>query len=260
LWEHVLPSSLLVPGVLPTIVFCGTSVFVCGGNEVALLNAADGSILWKNQMNLGGLATAAWDGANRVMIGAIGYLYPYDLRTGNMLEKINLKGTGFNTVCIAFDANKNAFYAVTRGYLFAVSGGDSNTILWKVKVPCSFCCSLLLEPQSSRIYFISVYGYIIQVDSTGKIIFNKKMNIPSLCQGVNASAMDLVGTTGSILVGVMGCFVTVDGDGNWIYCDKLKGMGVRQTYICSPTASVDPNASADAIHTFTKLQKSRNTS
>jgi len=246
IWEYRFDHFFSV--FLPTIVVCGLCVFIIGGSTVAYLNASDGSVIWKNSFRHAERnrpSTAAWDGANRVLVGVMGYVYPYDLKTGAELEKINLKGTGYNGVTLAYDNNRRVFYALSCSSLFAISGGDDNHVLWKCETPRGLVAPLYsaftIEPTTGRAYVFH-YKRVCCVDTDGKVLFSKDFSQPSMGSHFYAITQDLLGS-GMIFVGSAGYLFVLDSEGNQIFTDDLPGMRYAQTYLCTKSSSVDPNSS-----------------
>jgi len=242
LWQFRFGQSLLRS--IPTIVCCGLCIFVASGSQMACLNAANGSVRWKNKYPNGSHqfpATGAWDGQNTVLLGQQGYLFPIDLASGIQRERINLKGTGFHNVTLTFNRAGNCFYAFTNGVVFAVSGGNVNSMLWRTDVNNGEFSTIAFEPSIGRIYVLS-YTRVTCLATNGSVMFSKGYEMPLACRYTCAVALDIMGT-GRILIGSGGYFVVIDAEGNQIENDDLKGMRYGQTYICTKTASVDPNAS-----------------
>jgi len=246
LWEFQFSHKF--HATLPVIACCGMNVFVAAYHEVAFLNAADGTIRWRLDCSMGEISTAAWDGENHVLIGRIGYLHPIDLRTGTMGEKINLKGTGLNPVCLTYDMNKRAFYAVCYGSLFAISGGDENKILWRCDFSHFYFTGLGLDSNLNRIYVFN--GKMLHcVDTSGNNLFSKSIPVPATFFSVGEAAitLDLQGC-GRILIGGKGYIHMLDGEGNVVETENYKEVRYDQIFMCTSTASVDENASGDEFH------------
>ena len=83
-------------------------------------------------------------------------------------------------------------------------------------------------------------GYIKFIDTTGKVLFSREFPVPVMSSGPCSITQDLLGT-GLILIGTKGYLVMLDCDGNVKESDELAGMGYGQVFLCTPTASSNPN-------------------
>jgi len=254
IWQYQVSKSSVY---LPTIVLCGMCIFVSGNSDMAFLNAADGSVRWTAKFSSGMSGrspTGAWDGENHILLGLQGYLYPIDLRTGTVGERINLKGTGYCNVALIFDKYRKVFYASASGALFAVSAGDTNTIVWKSPTSIRAGPCMALEVETGRIYI--VYSSRISCfDTNGTEMFTKKFDEPMLSRGIYKITLDLLGS-GRIFISSAGYYAMVDSEGNQIEDDKLDGMRYGQTFVCSSTASPDPNSVVDQQNMLVMLLSS----
>jgi len=244
LWQYTFDTLL---GVLyPTIVDCGTAVFLVGSAGGVCLNSVDGTVRWKTKVDYsfrGQAPTGTWDGANRVFVGGMGYILRFDLRDGKELERINLKGTFYHNVKMACDTKRKQFYAATFTTLYAFSCDEDNHMLWKSVIPHPkgvFRSSFALEPESGRI-FVFAKGRISCFDPTGKLLFDKGFD-DSVFKTFYSVTQDVLGT-GMLFMGNRGRFLVFDAEANLLVDDNLPGMGYNMTYLCTKTASIDPNSS-----------------
>jgi len=252
LWTYVFSFPRMTPCV-PLIVSCGLQVLVGGRDELALLNAADGTPRWKVKAPYSsvGAETGAWDGANCVLIGTFGFVYSCDLLNGTF-NKFNLKGCGYHHVSTTYDKKRKVFYAATKGSLFALS--STPDLIWKSEIPSSDA-GLALEEESGRIYVFTTSRTISCFDTAGKQLFSKTFSIPFSSRffgdPLNSVTCDLRGS-GKIFLGSLNTLTIFDGDGNVTEFCKPEGikpvLTAAFTFVCTPTASWDQNASGDRCH------------
>jgi len=248
IWQHKLSKLAAIP--LMTIAICGMNVFAATSNNMVLLNKADGAVRWDVSFPFfgtpsGNPMTAAWDGADTLMIGSGGYIWPVDLRNGELKQKINMKGTGYYDVGLIFDAGRRVFYALTHGQLMALS--SDGTIRWVASgLSMGLFPGLGFDPTFGRIFIFERDEFSCW-DTDGNKIFHKKYDIPLLCRRGCIIVPDLSGT-GKIYLCSYGHLMVVDGEGNIVEQDELKGMGYNQVFACTLTATMDTNANADRCH------------
>jgi len=255
MWEFDFDHRFRV--CLPTIVCCGLSIFGMYGDDCVLLNAADGKVRWRSRFSgaFNPPHTAAWDGANRLMLGCQGYLYPIDLRSGQFSEKFNMKGTGFHDVCVCFDNIANIFYGFSNGSVFALRGGDVNSLVWRADIGGGEFAAIACEPQLGRLYVANGCTlYCLNVN--GQLVFKKSFDVPVFSRGLYALTLDILGS-GTILIGSNGFFIVLDPEGNKIEDDELKGMRYGQTCVCSQTANVNANGSCEQYHRLSIIERSK---
>jgi len=248
---------------IPSIVVCGTRIFLAGAGEAVCLNAADGKLMWKSKLKGFGrmdFGNAAWDGANRVCLGVGGYVLRIDLRDGSQSDRINLKGTGYYPVNITFDNYRQVFYALTNGKLFAISAGDDNKIVWTCDSRLASLTnpynSMAVDPMTGRIY-VAYKKNLSCVGSNGRTIFTVGFEESVLSRNIYALTLDIAGS-GLVLVGGGGCCRVFDAEGHLRYSDDLPGMRYEQTTMCTATASFDPNASGHCQNKQDFIQRSNN--
>jgi len=249
LWSYPVKSCV------PAVLLCGVRVVIVASNKIVCLNASNGLLLWVTQARgiiISSAPSVAWDGGDRLFVGSRGYISCFRLSNGTQDGNINLKGTGYHPVNLAFDSTRQVFYAMCKGKLFAISNGYNNRILWVCKTPSSvlsatYSC-MSLDPLSGRIYTVMNKRFSC-VDSNGNIVFTKKFSksAPSSC--LYSICVDPQGT-GKIFVGCGGHYIVYDCNGNEIATDNLPGMRYGSVMLCTETSSSDPNASGLAFNTY----------
>ena len=251
-WQRDVGARSALEPYLMTVAVCGLSLFVVAKQEFVCLSAADGVERWrfkpakKSAMMVN--ATAAWDGADRVLVGTVGYIHPVDLSTGRQHERINLKGTGYNPVCLQYDRQRRVFYAATNGVVYALSAGDAgaNRILWQCSVAAKPNTNLQLDAARGRLY-CATNGRVSCVDTQGHIIFENRYVEKTVAGSTQLPLLDLAGP-GRLYVGSGGRFTVLDREGNTLGADELQGMRYGPVTLCTPTASPDINATADVYY------------
>jgi len=250
LWEFAFSSK---NARVPTIVVCGTGVFVACTGEIAYLNAGDGSVIWKTKFDFRypyGLVTAAWDGADCVFLGSCGHLYRCNLRDGSKISDTKLF-MGSYDLNLFYDNSRKRLYVASNNKLFAISGSEEKTE-WVSKVPSSLMSPILqaisVDTSSGRIFIAHARKFIC-FDSDGKLIFANKMKEPKNSGQIYTTAAEF-GGKGMILVGCCGSCRVYDGDGTVILADDLSGMGYDLVNVCTLNANPDSNASCQPFCRF----------
>lgn len=252
-WQRdVGARALAVEPYLLTVAVCGLSLFVVAKQEFVCLNAADGVERWRfrpaKKSAFMVTATAAWDGADRVLVGAAGYLHPVDLATGRQHPRINLKGTGHNHVALVHDAARGCFYAATNGVVYGLSAGDAgaNRVLWQCSVAARPHTNLQLDPARGRLY-CATRGRVSCVDTQGRVLYEARYREKTLVGDTQFPLLDLAAPA-RLYVGSGGRFTVLDTDGNTLGADELEGFRYGFVSLCTPTANPDINATADVYY------------
>jgi len=112
-----------------------------------------------------------------------------------------------------------------------------------------------LEPETGRICVVSG-SKLTCVDTNGTVMFTKKFAEPMLSRGIYRMTVDLLGS-GRILIGSNGYYAMLASEGNMIEDDKLEGMRYGQVFMCSSSASADPNCACDQQNLLVAMLNSR---
>ena len=257
-WQRDVGAKTSLEPYLLTVAVCGPALFVVAKQEFVCLGAADGVERWrfkpakKSAMMV--TATAAWDGADRVLVGTAGYIHPVDLSTGRQYDRINLKGTGYNPVCLVYDAARRQFYAATNGVVYGLSAGDSgaNRVLWQCSVAAKPHTNLQLDAARGRLY-CATNGRVACVDTQGHTVFETKYVEKTAAGDTQFPLLDLAGP-GRLYVGSGGRFTVLDREGNTLGADELPGMRHGPVSLCTTTTSPDINATADVYYINAKIR------
>lgn len=261
-WQRDVGDTSILNPYLMTVAVCGASLFVVVKQEFVCLSAADGVERWRfkpaKKSSMMVTATAAWDGADRVLVGTVGYLHPVDLSTGRQHERINLKGTGYNDVCVTYDSQRRTFYAATNGVVYGLSAGDAgaNRILWQRSVDAKPNTNIQLDAARGRIY-CATNGRVSCIDTQGNIVYQNKYPEKTLAGTTQFPLLDLAGP-GRLYVGSGGRFTVLDCEGNTLGADELEGMRYGPVSLCTTTANPDINATADVYYINTAARTNAN--
>jgi len=254
LWSYAIKPKSSLPIVrvgINTIVLCGANIFVFGGSRYALVDAATGKERWSfdcESILFNRPPTGAWDGKNRVMLGCNGKIYRVDLRDGHEDPTLCLKDSGLFPVNLMYDQKTSHFYAVTHKFIYAITDGDDNKLVWKCNIPDCFFNSFAMDPESGRFYIVC-YQCISCVHE-GKLLFSKPFKaVSKRLRAFYNIVLDLK-DSGRVIVGAGGYVITFDSDGNTLESVELKKLRHGPAFVCTPNATLDYNASSDVYQLF----------
>ena len=246
LWEH--KFGHVVSARNPLLVVCGSCLFAAGSGEALFMNCSDGSVIWKEKFEGSSRlfpGVAAWDGADRILVGMDGYVYRFNLRDKKEEKRINLKGLHCSAVCITYDNMRKMFYAGVGSKLYAISAYGDNKIEWVANIPWGLMrmafCSVTVEQLTGRVYVIRE-NKICCVAPDGKTVFSKVFKESAINNYYHSVSMD-VEANGMILVGCGCSFRLFDLEGNLMKTFLFKGVRNSLVSLCTSTSSADPSLS-----------------
>ena len=167
------------------------------------------------------------------------------------MKRINLLLAGHKHVSLVYNRTKRLFIAYSFDRLYAISDDPKHKIVWKQQD--IFTMSTLgFDPEKGWFYFVNS-SYLCVYDTSGK-----RDSFLSLTRGLSGKdysmTLDLAGS-GTILLGSDDVYVILNREGKVIgmkwfrersqNVSKYSRERHPQFFLCTPTASIDPNSSCD---------------